>query len=227
MKIKIAHLYYDLLNLYGEQGNVLALKKALTNQGVKVEVYPLTISDKINFNKYDIFYLGNGSKENILLVNDDIKNYNKEIKSAIKKGKYIIATGNGYELFGDFFEIDNQKYDALKIFNYSTKEKNKRLVGDCFMEFKDLAMIIGFQNHQTETIIKENHLFKTIKGASLNYEGYHENNFYGTHMIGPLLIRNPQFTDYIVKNIVGKNYQEREKDIQDKAYDEYIKNFYN
>ena len=55
MKIKIAHLYYDLMNLYGEQGNILALKEAFNKQNIDTEIDTLTIKDDIDFKKYDIF----------------------------------------------------------------------------------------------------------------------------------------------------------------------------
>jgi len=230
MKVKIAHLYYDLLNLYGEQGNVLALKNALTNQKVKVEVQQLTIGDKIDFDKYDIFYMGMGSNENIALVIDDIIKYHEDIKKVIQKNKFFIATGNSYELFGQFIEMDNHKYKTLEIFNYYSKENPKRITGETFVEFKGLSPIIGFQNRICCTINEEKHLFKVLKGFASNsgseFEGYRENNFFGTHLLGPLLIRNPHFTDYLVKEIIGKKWQKRERGLEDKAYDEYIKNFY-
>ena len=77
--IKIAHLYYDLLNLYGEVGNVRALSTFIERSGVDAEVHFLTINDKIDFEKYDIFFLGAGSEENQMLVLDDIMKYKKEI----------------------------------------------------------------------------------------------------------------------------------------------------
>ena len=99
--IKIAHLYYDLLNLYGEVGNVRALSTFIERSGVDAEVHFLTINDKIDFEKYDIFFLGAGSEENQMLVLDDIMKYKKEIKKAIDNGKIFLATGNSMELFGE------------------------------------------------------------------------------------------------------------------------------
>ena len=100
MKVKIAHLYYDLMNLYGEQGNIIALKESLKNQNIETEIDLLSIGDDINFKDYDIFYIGTGSKESLLLTLEDIKKYTKDIKSAIKGGKVFISTGNSHELFG-------------------------------------------------------------------------------------------------------------------------------
>ena len=73
MKIKIADLYYDLLNLYGEQGNVLALEKAFKNQDIETVIDLISIDDKKDFNKYDIVYIGSGSEENLKLALNDLK----------------------------------------------------------------------------------------------------------------------------------------------------------
>ena len=96
MKVKIAHLYYDLMNLYGEQGNIIALKESLKNQNIETEIDLLSIGDDINFKDYDIFYIGTGSKESLLLTLEDIKKYTKDIKSAIKGGKVFISTHMNY-----------------------------------------------------------------------------------------------------------------------------------
>lgn len=233
MKIKIAHLYYDLLNLYGEQGNILALKNAFENQNVKVEINLLSAGDNINFNKYDIFYMGSGTNQNLLIVLNDLKKYKKQLLNAIKKNKYFISTGNSHEIFGKFIEMDNAKYEGLKIFDYYAKQNPKRIVGESFMEFENLTPIIGFQNRCSVMQCDDNHLFGVINGYADNYkssfEGYRENNFFGTYLIGPLLIRNPHFTDYIVKDILEKKnipYTEITNTIEYKAYNEYLKNFY-
>jgi len=235
MEIKIAHLYYDLLNLYGEQGNVTALVNALNKQKLSLKVDLLTIGDKIDFQEYDLFYLGCGSEENLFIVLDDIKKYKKQIKEVINKGKFFISTGNSRELFGKYIELNNQRYKALSIFDYYALQNiYTRIVGESFMEFEQLSKpIIGFQNR--ECIIQNGNkgLFKLIKGYadnySASYEGHHENNFFGSYLLGPLLIRNPHFTDYIVKNLLKSKdikYNNIKDTYEHRAYEEYIKNFY-
>jgi len=231
MKIKIAHLYYDLLNLYGEQGNIFALKKAFETQKVKVEVDLLSVNDKINFNKYDIFYMGMGSEENLLIVLEDIKKYIKELKEVIKKGKYFFATGNSHELFGKFIEMQGKKYKTLSIFSYYAKENPQRIVGDSLMELEGLSPIIGFQNRLSCLINEKKHLFKVIIGhadnSKSNFEGYHYKNFFGTYLLGPLFIRNPHFTDYLIQEIMKNKYIPVKPNYEHKAYQEYLKNFFN
>lgn len=224
--IKIAHLYYDLMNLYGEQGNVLALQKAFTNQGVRCDVELLTKGSKIDFSKYEIFYMGMGSEENQEIVRKDILRYKEEIKKYIKK-KTFIMTGNSYELFGT--SINGKK--ALDIFNYNSFSNERIVKEQVYKTYVVSDYVIGFQNRGSINDIDENHLFEVIKGSADNktscYEGYHIYDFYGTYTIGPLLIRNPHLKNKIVEDVL-KRYEYPFKEINevDKlAYDEYKKNF--
>ena len=226
--IKVLHLYYDLLNLYGEQGNILALKRAFKNQNVEIEVDYLSVQDKIDFQKYDLVYLGSGSTENLLIALEDIKRHKKELKKYIESKKVLLATGNSYLLFGQ--KINN--LDALGIFDYYAASSEK-MAQESLMELYQEKDIIGFQNREFIVNNKKNHLFKVKEGLCDNlkseYEGYHEYNFYGTFVIGPLLIRNPHFTNILVKEIMEKNnliYHEYEDKILVDAYNQYIKNFY-
>lgn len=226
--IKVLHLYYDLLNLYGEQGNILALKRAFKNQNVEIEVDYLSVQDKIDFKKYDLVYLGSGSTENLLIALEDIKRHKKELKKYIESKKVLLATGNSYLLFGQ--KINN--LDALGIFDYYAASSEK-MAQESLMELYQEKDVIGFQNREFMVNNKRNHLFKVKEGLCDNlkseYEGYHEYNFYGTFVIGPLLIRNPHFTNILVKEIMEKNnliYHEYEDKILVDAYNQYIKNFY-
>ena len=171
--IKVLHLYYDLLNLYGEQGNILALKRAFKNQNIDIEVDYLSVQDKIDFKKYDLVYLGSGSTENLLIALEDIKRYKKELKKYIESKKVLLATGNSYLLFGQ--KINNM--DALGIFDYYAVSSEK-MAQESLMELYQEKDIIGFQNREFIVNNKKNHLFKVKNGICDNlkseYEGYHE-----------------------------------------------------
>lgn len=228
MKIVIAHLYYDLLNLYGESGNIKALKKQLESQGVKVELKNLSIEDEFDFSSYDIVYLGAGTKDNQSIVLKHLLKYKRDIKQYIEENKFLIATGNSYELFGK--KIDDTK--ALSIFDYEAKNENFRVVCECVFKCNYTnEYIIGFQNQSSTLKSEKNNLFEVVKGIGnykgSKYEGYNENNFYGTYLIGPLFIRNPHLLKCFVKKIItnkDRNFKFKKFDLklETKAYNKYI-----
>lgn len=220
--IKIAHLYYDLMNYYGEQGNVLALKTAIEYAGFKVNIKTLSVDDEIDFEKYDIFYMGMGTKRNQEIVRKDILKYKDKIENVIDK-KMFIMTGNSYELFGK--KIDDKK--CLGIFNFESKTTD-RIVGEQIFKSDIIKeTIIGFQNRFSSNNIKDDYLFEVIKGtgndSESKVEGIHKNNFFGTYLLGPILIRNPYFKDALLKYIGIDKVNTKLVDY--KAYHEYLKNF--
>ncbi len=233
-KIKIAHLYYDLMNLYGEVGNIKALVKTFEEQSMDCLVDNLTIGDEFDLKKYDIIYIGCGTENNQLIVLEDIMKYKNDFKKLIDKGKFIICTGNSYELFGKYILKQNGKqYDTLDIFDFYAKEVNERIRGEQIVECDFLKdPLIGFHNRQCIMSLKDNHLFTVTLGHAENYkskyEGIHYNNFLGTYLIGPILIRNPHLTNYIVEQVLNKkniDYIPITNTLDFKAYNEFIKNF--
>lgn len=230
MRIKIAHLYYDLMNLYGENGNVRSLTKHLEEAKIKTDVTFLSVDDKINFDKYDIFYMGMGSEDNQLIALDDLMKYKVNIKKAIDDNKIFIITGNSYELFGKYIEdLDGHIINTLDIFDYYTKRIDFRISEEqVFTTPLINEKVIGFQNRGSIIKCNHNNLFNVEKGTGYEIdskiEGYHFNNFYGTYLVGPLLVRNPHLTDYILKKYINK-YIPNTKLIDYQAYDEYKKNF--
>lgn len=233
--IKIAHLYYDLLNLYGEQGNILALTSSLKNQNIDYIIDLFSLKDDIDFKSYDVVYIGTGSLEDLKLAAKDIIRFKRKLTNYIESNKYLIATGSSYLLFGKSITYsDNEVIEGLNIFDYYAKKVPQRIVCHSFLRWKDnYGPIIGFQNRSFIVQINDNHLFSVIKGNAdnekSNYEGYHYKNFIGTHLIGPFLIRNPHFTDEIIKDILqkeGKKFHNDTNTPSYSAYNEYLKNFY-
>lgn len=234
MKLQIAHLYYDLMNLYGESGNPQAIVKHLKEKNIDSEIHFLTVDDKIDFNKYDIFYIGMGTLENQKIVLKNILQYKDDIKKAIDAGKLFIATGSALELFGKKIKDGNQNIKCLNIFDFETETVDLKIVGEQHFQTKIIDKdVIGFQNRSSIIKKNKNHLFKVISGtgSSINdeYEGFVYKNFYGTYLTGPLLIRNPYLTDKLLNNYLDQinvKYKDNKKDFIDyKAYDVYLQNF--
>ena len=239
--INVLHLYYDLLNLYGENANTRSIKYNLELNNIKTKVDLKSINDNINFDKYDIIYIGSGSEDNIELVIKDLLKRKDDFVKYINSNKYLFLTGNSMCLFGKYIDTLNGKIDALDIFDYYTeyikegldKTANKTTIlgeikADCNLINKK---IIGFQNRCDLIHNVKTPLFKT----DINYsndlknknEGFTYKNVYATHTIGPLFIRNPYLLDYFLNKICKEKelkYNSLDKTAKD-AYKKYLENF--
>lgn len=240
--INVLHLYYDLLNLYGENANTRCIKEELTRSNIKVKVDLKSINDKIDFEKYDIIYIGSGSEESLELALKDILKRKEDFKKYIENNKYLILTGNSMCMFGKYIDTLDKKIDALDIFKYYTKyitesvEKNTasnhRIVGEIKGKTKLIKQeIIGFQNRCDHIYDIKTPLFEVNERYSNDgtntEEGFTYKNVYATHIIGPLLIRNPYLTDYILNNLCKtKNLKYKiEETTSKEAYKKYLENF--
>lgn len=200
--MNIGYIYYDLLNLYGDSGNIKALKERLTNQGIDVKIDYISLGDIINFAKYDIVYFGSSTDDNLLIALDYLKEYKDDIKRYIDSNKFLLATGNSIELFGKYIQKGDNKIEALDILNYYTEYNESRIVNDinysCTISDNN---IVGFENHRGHIISKENNFLYDKD----NKYGVIYKNFIGTYLIGPLLIRNPYFMQEYLKKLLNTN----------------------
>lgn len=230
MKITILHLYYDLLNLYGEIGNIKILCRHLSDQNVEYTLDNKTVGDDIDFSKYDFIYMGSGTEKNQIVALNDIIRYKNDLKTAIENNAVILATGNSYEIFGQYImDAQQNKIEALNIFNYYAKRDTDRITSDIiysadFLENK----IIDFINKMSRIYNIEHHLFKAEFGIGDNdqkdFEGIRHLNFFGTSVIGPILVRNPHFLAYLIKLICnskdsGFKHREVNYEYEQKAYE--------
>ena len=223
-KINCLHLYYDLMNLYGESGNITGLVGSCNRHDVKITVDKKTIGDEIDFSSYDIVVVGDGNEAYELLALEDILKRKKEIKASLKNTTWIV-TGNALDLFGK--ELDGK--DCLGFFDFKSSTVDTRVVGEVHGNFPGLEYpILGFLNNGTVNTFKDlrSNNFMEVDGK---LKGIKEGKFYGIHMVGPLLVRNPYFTDMIVEDICKKkNIDFKKLDYQEPdyiAYQEYLNNF--
>lgn len=239
--INVLHMYYDLLNLYGENANIRSISYNLKLNNIKVKIDYRSLKEQINFDNYDIVYIGSGSEDNLKLALEDIMNRKKELTKYINSNGYLILTGNSMDLFGKYIETYEEKLNALGIFDYhveylkNSNFKNAstdRIVGEVNAKSKFIKEdIIGFQNrcdlvHNVKTPlfeIEENYS-NDLKSTN---EGFTYKNVYASHIIGPLLIRNPYFLDYILEKICKeKKLKYKSLDETSKtAYKKYLENF--
>lgn len=202
MIIKILHMYYDLMNLYGEYGNIKILEHHLKDAGIEVQIDKKTIGDDVKLNDYDFIYIGCGTEKNQMVVLEDLKKYKQDLKKYIDSGKYALLTGNSFEMLGE--KID--KKEALNILDFNVSRTKDRITSDVILKSKYFKNeVVGFINKMSNITNNHNPLFQVDFGIGENekndYEGIKYKNFYGTYVSGPVLVRNPEMLKTIMLGI--------------------------
>lgn len=193
------------MNLYGDYANILALERALVQRGETVEIIRQSVGDKLDFDA-DFIYVGSGTERNQKVALEYLTPYVDELKSALER-TILLATGNSFEMFGaKITDRDGKEYTGLGIFDFTVKESAERIVADSVVKF-DGNTLIGFVNKASRIHGDVKHFFTVKRGAgnsdeSPNVEGVHDGNFFGTHIIGPLLIRNPVIAEYFANLLI-------------------------
>lgn len=205
MEIKILHWYYDIMNLYGEYGNIKILEKHLKDQNLKVVVEKKTVKEDVKLDDYDFIYIGAGTEDNQMFVLQDMIKYKTQLKDYIDSEKVALFTGNSYEILGK--SID--EVEALGILDFETKRLKDRVTSDVIYKNKFLKKrVVGFVNKMTNIVHNLNPLFEVEFGIGENenkdIEGIKYKNLYGTHVSGPILVRNPEVLEMIVRMICMK-----------------------
>lgn len=198
MEIKLLHLYYDIMNLYGEYGNIKILEEHLKDQGYTVIVDKKTLGEEKNLEEYDFIYMGCGTERNQMCIMQDFKKEKEKLSKLIEQEKNIMLTGNSYEILGKKLNRE----DALEIFNFEAKNTQERTTADVICTSNLLKnKVVGFINNMSEITNLENSLFDIEWGIEDKKEGISYKNLIGTHIIGPILIRNPELLKLLINRI--------------------------
>ncbi len=208
--MKILHLYHDIMNLYGEYANISALERFIEKNAGICQTDRCSFDKKAELADYDFIYVGSGTERNQKLVMEDMKKYKSELENAINSGKVILMTGNSFEMLGKTVtDPEGTAYEGLGIFDFETTEQNKtRITADAVFtsDFSD-KKLVGFINKCSSIKNISSPLFSILMGIGNNEaektEGIRKNNFFGTHLTGPVLIKNPYFLEYIASLLPG------------------------
>ncbi|MEG1427176.1 MAG: hypothetical protein RSC76_05760 [Oscillospiraceae bacterium] len=201
MKIEI--LYPELCNLFGDAANVRYLKTCLP----EATFFDTHMNDSPKFltEEMDLVYMGPMSERTQEKIITRLSPHKAVIQGKIENGSLFFFTGNALEILGNYIETDSgEKIEGLGIFDlWAKRNLLERHNSECEAEFLG-KKIMGFKTQFTMCYPKteENGLFTVLKGMGMNLqsktEGIRVKNFFGTYLIGPLLILNPFFTKYLL-----------------------------
>ncbi len=221
-ELNICHLYPDLLNLYGDKGNVTALKMRAEWQGLNTTVMNVSIGDRFIPENYDIVFIGGGQDYEQEIIQDDFLNQKgAEIRNAIKNGKVFLAICGGYQMLGSYYRTgDGREIGFLGALDIWTIAGKERMIGNIafkcdFLLSEDCdGVVIGFENHSGKTYMGTDikPLGSVISGYGNNgedhYEGAMFRNTFCTYSHGSLLPKNPHFADYLITLALKNKYKD-------------------
>ena len=233
MKLTIGHLYPDLLNLYGDRGNIQCLMKRCQWRGIEAETISFELNDPIDFTGLDIVLLGGGSDREQMLVCEKLREIRGDFKEYVENNGVVIAICGGYQLLGNYYKTDQGMIKGLELVDMHTEQQEGRLISNIVLKSDLFDMpIVGFENHGGRTFIGNNKpLGKVLYGlgndGQTGYEGVVYKNVIGTYLHGPLLPKNPQLADWLITQALRRKYGEIPMlepldDIQEKEANDYI-----
>lgn len=226
MKLTIGYLYGDLMNIYGDTGNIITLQKRAQWRGIDIEIKNISVSDKLKKGEIDIFFFGGGQDQQQQLVSEDLqKGLGKIVKSEVERGVPLLSICGGYQLLGHYYKPQNgPKLKGIELFPILTLASNTRMIGNLVIE-SQFGKLVGFENHSGKTYLKSGAkpLGKVVKGFGNNGEDGTEGCIYknaiGCYMHGSLLPKNPKLADWLIKKALEVKYS---KEIELKALDDSL-----
>lgn len=215
MELKIGHLYPDVLNLYGDRGNVICMEKRLQWRGISVTTTPIPIGEPLKAGDYDLLFIGGGQDfEQEVLLADLAGGKTEELKSAVEDGVTVLAICGGYQMLGSYYKTwDGVQCDFTGILDLYTIGDKERMIGNYLFACDEIGTnIVGFENHSGKTYLGSSvqPLGRVLVGNGNNgqdgTEGVRYKNVFATYSHGCVLPKNPALADYILKTALGRKY---------------------
>lgn len=155
LKISIAHLYPELLNLYGDIGNIITLKKRCEWRGIEVDFEEIHVKDEIK--EHDLYFIGGGQDKQQEEVADILYSHKDFLLKERDNGAVFLGICGGYQLFGHYYQPhDKEKLKGISLIDAYTVAGSKRFIGNVTAEtgFLNPKTIVGFENHSGLTYLQ-------------------------------------------------------------------------
>jgi len=216
-KIRVCNLYPEVLNIYGDRGNTIAVVQRARWHGLEVEVTDVTLGDRVDFRQFDILLIGGGQdREQRLIVEDFTRVKGSSLHEAVLDGLVVLAICGAYQLMGRYYQTaDGEQLPGLSIFDAWTEAGPTRMVGNVVVEtelFGEPRTLVGFENHSGRTFLgpTARPLGRVLKGHGNNgqdgREGVVYRNAIGSYLHGSLLPKNPHLTDWLLQRALDRRY---------------------
>ena len=223
-QLHLAHLYGDLLNTYGDIGNVLVLEYYAKQMDVELTSEVISLDQPFDATKFDIAFFGGGQDHEQVIVSKDIQAKKQALTDYIEDGGPMLAICGGYQLLGKYYiGANGERIEGISALDHYTKSQdNNRFIGDIVIENEETGQNYhGFENHNGVTYLgkDERPLGKVISGHGNNGkdqgEGAIYKNVYCSYFHGPILARNGELAKRILLTALKRKYPEADLTAQE------------
>ena len=215
-RLNIVHLYPDLLNLYGDRGNIQCMRMRCKWRGIDAQVTECNLDDKLSLASADIVLLGGGSDREQQIVCTRLQKIRQDLRDYVEDGGTMLAICGGYQLLGHYYDTPDGRMEGLSLVDLYTEQGSPRLISNIVLKNESLPdalpyEIVGFENHGGRTYIGDNTPFgRVLYGHGNNGkdagEGVLYRNVAGTYLHGPLLPKNPHVCDLLLQRALERRY---------------------
>lgn len=217
MELRICHLYPDILNLYGDRGNIITMRRRLAARGITAIIEPCSVGEPLDIASYDLFFIGGGQDfEQEVLLRDLAAGKADGIRQAVEEEKVFLAICGGYQMLGQYYTTwDGHQLDFIGALDLYTLGAKERMIGNYMFQTAEESgntIVVGFENHSGKT-----YLGKTVAPLGTVLAGYGNNgedktegarykNVFATYSHGSLLPKNPVLCDCILQTALRRKY---------------------
>lgn len=210
--VVLVHLYGREMNIYGDTGNVIALRRRLAWRGLEARVDLIGAGEAYDFASADLVFAGGGQDRSQLVVADDLAARGPAIRDAVADGVVFLTVCGTYQLFGRrFVTHDGEEIPGIGVFAAETVASDVRMIGNVVVD-SPWGRLVGFENHSGRTVLDagQEPLGSVVKGYGNNDstkdEGAVVANCFGTYLHGSLLPKNPVLADELLLRALRRRH---------------------
>lgn len=233
-ELRIGHLYPKLLNIYGDKGNVITLKKRAEWRGIEVNIDEINAGNN-TIEKHDIYFIGGGQDLQQIEVSKELQKHKEFLTAERDRGAVFLGICGGYQLMGHYYQPHKgEKLMGISLLDAYTVAGNKRFIGNVTIQSNfcqdsdENEFLVGFENHSGLTYLQGDTkpIGTVIIGNGNNgqdkTEGARFKNVFGTYMHGSFLPKNPKFADYLLELAIGEKLAPLDNEVEDDTHNSLI-----
>jgi hypothetical protein len=215
-RLRLAHLYPSLMNIYGDRGNIVCLQRRCAARGIELDVDALEPGDRLRAEAYDVIFMGGAQDREQQIVAADLQSLKAgPLREAVEDGAVFLGVCGGYQLAGRFYRgLDGSELAGAGVFDLYTLHPGagaRRLIGNLVASW-ERGTLAGFENHGGRTYLGPGArpLASVVQGfgndGESGYEGARYRNAFGCYLHGPVLPKNPALADELIALALQRRY---------------------